>query len=259
MTIERSFAVPGLAVDGRSVDVDGHHRGHHTSHEGSRRFVGRVAAAHRWLLHDVHTAPGARYPAEYVRLCAGPSAAPPDHTAHVSRPTAAARHRGSRPPQRRAAHAHRPGRGGVDQSQVVAPGRHLSGQSFDHRADRRSGGLEPPVAGGSLGQVAKEVSRPGAGETDPGPGPRGSRAVPGRPPGIATRGHMVVDEHVQCREKGVQAGSHTRADGRPSPWSRPDSSSGPETAPAPPPRAGGPAAAAVRTPSPRRSRPRPRR
>ncbi|MFB7895700.1 helix-turn-helix domain-containing protein [Streptomyces xiamenensis] len=32
---------------------------------------------------------------------------------------------------------------------------------------------------------------------------------------------MVVDEHVQCRQKGVQARSHTQANGRPSPWSRP--------------------------------------
>ncbi len=96
------------------------------------------------------------------------------------------------------------------------------------------------VVGGLLGQVAKAVSQPGVGEADPVPG-RGKaqqdlgdgqaqqfavRQFRGSPD-PATRGHMVVDEHVQCRQKGVQVCRHTRANGRPSPWSRPAQTSDP--------------------------------
>ncbi|WSA40366.1 hypothetical protein OG946_25150 [Streptomyces sp. NBC_01808] len=125
-------------------------------------------------------------------------------------------------------------RRGVDQPQVVLPGRHLLGQGLDHLADQRTRRVEPFVVGRLLGQIAEEVPEPGVGEADPVPGRGeaeqylrdgqaqqfGIRQFRGSPD-PATRRHVVVDEHVQCRQKGVQAGSHTRANGRPSRWSRP--------------------------------------
>ncbi len=125
-------------------------------------------------------------------------------------------------------------RGGVDQPQVVVPGRHLPGQRLDHTADQRTCGVEALVVGGLLGQVAEQVPQPGMREADPvasrgeaeqdlGDGQAqqfGVRQFQGSPD-PATKRHMIVAEHVQCRQKGVQVCLHTLTNGRPSPWSRP--------------------------------------
>lgn len=118
--------------------------------------------------------------------------------------------------------------GGVDQAQVVVPGRDLPGQHLDHLADQRPGRIEAFVVGGLLRQVAEQVAQPGTGEADPVPGRGeaeqdlgdrqakqfGVREFRGSPD-PATRRHMVVDEHVQCRQKGVQVCLHTLTNGRP--------------------------------------------
>lgn len=123
-------------------------------------------------------------------------------------------------------------RGGVDQPQVVVPGRDLPGQHLDHLADQRPGRVEALVVGGLLRQVTEQMAQPGMDEADPVPGRGeaeqdlgdrqaqqfGFRESRGSPD-PATRRHMVVDEHVQCRQ-GVQVCLHTLTNGRPSPWSR---------------------------------------
>lgn len=111
----------------------------------------------------------------------------------------------------------------------------VPGRGLDNVADQRPGSVESLVAGRLLGHIAEQVPQPGMREANLVPvrgkpeqdlsdrqaqqfGVRQFR----RPPNPATRRHMVVDEHIQCRQKGVQICLHTLAnDGRPSPWSRP--------------------------------------
>lgn len=76
-------------------------------------------------------------------------------------------------------------RGGVDQPQVVVPGRHLPGRCLDHGTGQRACGVEALVVGGLL--VAEQVAEAGVGELQPVPVQRGSRAGPGRRPGTAVR------------------------------------------------------------------------
>jgi hypothetical protein len=117
-------------------------------------------------------------------------------------------------------------RGGIDQPDLVVPGRGLAGQVIDHRGQQRRGGLEPLVVAGLMRQVGEQVPEPGVAHPQPVMLAAGARQhlghgqarqlgvgqpfrLPG--PGPSGRDHMVVDLHVQCGQEGVQVCCHERS------------------------------------------------
>ncbi|CAM3902957.1 hypothetical protein KIPE111705_30715 [Kibdelosporangium persicum] len=125
---------------------------------------------------------------------------------------------------RLARHAAR-NRGGVGDPHIVEPGRAARRQDKNRFAQQRMDVLEPPVVAGLLRQVREHDLPLGAGTDMPDPAPlagvpqqhlshgQGDQLAVGQQRPTAASGagwyHVIVDQHVECGQEGVQFFRHT--------------------------------------------------
>jgi hypothetical protein len=128
-------------------------------------------------------------------------------------------------------------RGGVDQAKVIGGGRDLRGESGRGGQDQRRGRPEAFVVAGLLGQVRKQASETAVAEAQPvvlGREPEqylGNRetdqfsvaeAFRSAGPSPFGRDDMVIEEHIQCCQKGIEVSLHKQTSiPFPTPMSRP--------------------------------------